>query len=877
VTGPLITTKFHAPARRPTSVPRPRLTQRLATGARLILIAAPAGFGKTSILTEWLATLDGDTAVAWVSLDERDDPENQFWAYVITALDRAVPGVGTTALDLLAAANPTEAALATLINDLDASAREIVLVLDDLHTIENPAIHAGLAFLVDGLPENVRLVIATRADPPLPLARLRALGGLLELRAADLRFTADEAAEYLNGSMGLGVGDDDVRALGERTEGWIAAIQLAALSLRGRDDAAAFIAGFAGDDRYVVDYLVEEVLQQQDDAARTFLLETSILSRLTGDLCDAVTGTTGGGGILESLDRANLFLVPLDDRREWYRYHHLFGEMLRARLLDERPERVADLHGRASEWLEQNGSPTEAIDHALDAGAFGRAAELILAAMRTMQQHRQEATLVQWFERLPPEAVRTTPGLSIGFAGVLLSSGRTDGVEALLKDAEDAVGGSTDGILDLRRGIALYRAAQALTQGDLGTASQQSATAVDLADDGSDIDRGSANGLRGLVLWALGDLVAAEQSWAVSLDSLYRAGHRSDMIGGSIAMADILLARGRLRDARDVYARGLEVAAETEPVRRGAADMHIGMAEVLREQGDLEGARRHLAAAEGLGEYAGMPQARHRRRMAAAGLARAEGDPAAAIALLDDAERLYTPDFFPEVRPIAAMRARLHLAAGRVADASEWARRRGVAADDELSYLREHDHITLARLLLATEQIDEASHLLARLLDAAQAGQRGGSVIELLVLTAVAQQRAGTADAALDTLRRAVALAEPEGYLAVFADEGEPMRRLLAALAKRDGTNAYLRRVQAAAGGAPRASTSGVIDPLSDRELDVLRLLGSDLGGPEIARELFISLNTLRTHTKNVYAKLSVTSRREAVRRGAELGLLAPR
>jgi LuxR family maltose regulon positive regulatory protein len=542
VTGPLITTKFHAPARRPTSVPRPRLTQRLATGARLILIAAPAGFGKTSILTEWLATLDGDTAVAWVSLDERDDPENQFWAYVITALDRAVPGVGTTALDLLAAANPTEAALATLINDLDASAREIVLVLDDLHTIENPAIHAGLAFLVDGLPENVRLVIATRADPPLPLARLRALGGLLELRAADLRFTADEAAEYLNGSMGLGVGDDDVRALGERTEGWIAAIQLAALSLRGRDDAAAFIAGFAGDDRYVVDYLVEEVLQQQDDAVRTFLLETSILSRLTGDLCDAVTGTTGGGGILESLDRANLFLVPLDDRREWYRYHHLFGEMLRARLLDERPERVADLHGRASEWLEQNGSPTEAIDHALDAGAFGRAAELILAAMRTMQQHRQEATLVQWFERLPPEAVRTTPGLSIGFAGVLLSSGRTDGVEALLKDAEDAVGGSTDGILDLRRGIALYRAAQALTQGDLGTASQQSATAVDLADDGSDIDRGSANGLRGLVLWALGDLVAAEQSWAVSLDSLYRAGHRSDMIGGSIAMADILLA-----------------------------------------------------------------------------------------------------------------------------------------------------------------------------------------------------------------------------------------------------------------------------------------------------------------------------------------------
>jgi LuxR family maltose regulon positive regulatory protein len=877
VTGPLITTKFHVPARRPTSVPRRGLTERLAADARLLLIAAPAGFGKTSILTEWLATLGDDTAVAWVSLDERDDAESQFWAYAITALDRAVPGVGTTALDLLAAANPAEAALATLINDLDASGREIVLVLDDLHTIESPAVHAGLAFLVDGLPENARLVIATRADPPLPLARLRARGDLLELRAADLRFTADEAAEYLNGSMGLGVGVDEVRALGERTEGWIAAIQLAALSLQGRDDAAAFIAGFAGDDRYVVDYLVEEVLQRQDDAVRTFLLETSILSRLTGDLCDAVTGTAGGGGILESLDRANLFLVPLDDRREWYRYHHLFGEMLRARLLDERPERVAELHARASAWLERNGPPTEAIDHALDAGAFQRVAELILATMREMQQHRQEATLVHWFERLPPEIVRATPGLSIGFAGVLLSSGRTDGVEALLNDAEDAVGGNTDGILDLRRGIALYRAAQALTQGDLATASQQSATAVDLAADGSDIDRGSANGLRGLVLWALGDLVAAEQSWAVSLEGLYRAGHRSDMIGGSIAMADILLARGRLRDARDVYLRGLEVAAEKDPVRRGAADMHIGMAEVLREQGDLEGAHRHLASAEGLGEYAGMPQARHRRRMAAAGMVRAEGDLASAIALLDDAERLYTPDFFPEVRPIAAMRARLQIAAVRVADASEWARRRGVAADDDLSYLREYDHITLARLLLATEQIDDASRLLDRLLQAAQAGQRGGSVLELLVLTALTQQRSGASDAALDTLRRAVALAEPEGYLAVFAEEGEQMGRLLAALAKRDGASGYLRRVQAAAGGAPRASTAAPIDPLSDRELDVLRLLGSDLGGPEIARELFISLNTLRTHTKNVYAKLGVASRREAVRRGADLGLLAPR
>jgi LuxR family maltose regulon positive regulatory protein len=860
---------------------RPRLIERLNRPAKLLLVAAPAGFGKTSILSDWLASRSSDTRVAWVSLDDRDNDTLQFWSYVVTALNRSEDGVGAAALELLTSGQSSvEAALATLVNDLDASPTEFVIALDDFHVIDNPTVWSGVEFLLDNLPDNVRLVIASRADPALPLARLRTRGELVEIRAADLRFTAAEASAYLNEVMGLSLAESDVAALGERTEGWIAALQLAALSMQGRDDLPSFIAGFAGDDRFIVDYLVEEVLHRQSDAVRTFLLQTSILSQLTGDLCDAVTGTTGGAATLEMLDRTNLFVVPLDDHREWYRYHHLFAEMLRARLLDELPEHVAFLHERASAWFERHGQQAEAITHAIEGAAFDKAAALIVAAMPTMNQNRQETTLVRWFEMMPREVVRAHPGLSLGFAGALLSAGRIDGVESLLNDAQAAVGDTPDGVPAIRRGITLYRAAQALTRGDLATATTQGRLATELAATGSDIDRGSAAGLFGLVLWARGDLAEAQASWTVSLESLLSAGHKSDMLGGSIAMADIQLVRGALTAAQETYRRGLALGGETTPPLRGTADMHVGMGEVLRERNDLEGARRHLAAAEALGEFAGLPQNRHRRRIAEARLLLIDGDPASAVAVLDEAERLYTPDFFPNVRPIAALRARALLVAGRRADALEWARRSSLDVTDELSYLREFDHITLVRILLAdpsdSKRVADATQLLDRLLTDAEQGGRGGSVLELLVLRSLALQVTGRADAALDALRRAVTLAEPEGYVRLFADEGERMARLLAALAKRDGASASLTSLLAATTGTPqpRPAPGSLIDPLSERELDVLRLLGSDLAGPQISRELMVSLNTLRTHTKNIYAKLGVTSRREAVRRAAELGLL---
>jgi LuxR family maltose regulon positive regulatory protein len=878
IDAPLLTTKLHAPVRRTSGVRRARLTDRLDAPGRLVLVAAPAGFGKTSILTEWLTTISARTA--WLSLDERDDDGTQFWRYLLAAIENAKPELARGAAELLATGSASmEAVLATLLNDLHVDGEQLAIVLDDLHVVDNPATHDGIAFLVDNLPANVRVVIASRTDPPLPLARMRARGELVELRAADLRFTPDEISAYLNGVMGLSVADDDISKLDDRTEGWIAALQLAALSLQGRPDPGAFIAGFAGDDRYVVDYLVEEVLQRQPDAIRAFLLQTSVLRRLSSDLCTAVTLADDAASAIEALDRANLFLIPLDDHREWYRYHHLFAEMLRARLLDEQPAAVADLHLRASLWFENHGDTADAIAHAIDAGAFERAATLIKAASPAMQQQRQEVTLAGWYGMLPPDLVRADPELGIGYAGVLLSAGRTDGVEQLLRDAEDAAAGPSEGVLALRRGIALYGSAQSMSRGDLQSALEQSAHAVALSADGSDLDRGSAHGIRGLILWAVGELEQARATWAISLRALEKAGHLADVLGGSIAMGDILIALGRLDDAEVTYRRGLELGASSVPPLRGTADMHVGLADLLRERGDLPAAREHLVAAETLGEYAGLPQNRHRRRMAAARLLQAEGDPASCIPLLEEAETLYTPDFFPEVRPIASLRARLELAADRADEARRTVRRRGVAVDDELSYLSEYDHITLTRVLLAPtasmHDVEQAAALLDRVLAAAESGGRDGVVVELLMLRARAASRAGEPDAALAYLERAVARAEPERYVRVFADEGHEIAGLLAALGGGQDSP-YLRRLRAAVAEerAEGLSRGAVLEALSERELEVMRLLATDLSGPDISRHLVVSLNTLRTHTKNIYAKLGVTSRREAVTRARDLGLV---
>ncbi|MDJ0349573.1 LuxR C-terminal-related transcriptional regulator [Cryobacterium sp. PH29-G1] len=927
--GPLLETKLHLPSRRPGLVTRTRLSARLNSEVALVLVSAPAGFGKTTLLTEWLAA--DPRPVAWVSLDAGDNDPVVFWAYLVAALNRATG----LALD-------ATTALATLLNALQSLSTKVVLVLDDFHVIESPEVQRDLAFLVEHLPTPVQLVIATRSDPALPLTRMRVRRQLAEIRADDLRFSVAEAAEYLGEVMGLTLTPADAAALDGRTEGWIAALQLAALSMHGRDDLTGFIAEFSGDDRYIVDYLLEEVLQRQSAAVQTFLLHTSILGRLTGPLCDAVTGQTGGGARLRELERANLFLVALDDHRQWYRYHHLFADVLRARLLDEQPERMPELHARASEWFEQNGEPHEAIRHALAGGQFERAADLIELGVPALRALRQEITLLHWLNLLPGDLLAARPSLSAFFAGALLITGQTEGVEARLQDAERWRGHITAAAqeidVDLLSGpgpgntrravavtapgpdpdpdrrsllskIAIYRAAQAWALGDVPATIRFCGQALDLVGDADIAERGAASGMLGLAHWTRGDLSTAYDWWAASVQHLRQAGHLSDVAGCSLALGDIRLTQGRLSDAQAAYQRGLAAATALDgSALRGAADMRVGLADVCRERDDLDAAREHLRAGRELGESSGLPQNPYRWRVAMARIQWADGEVDAALHSLDDAERVYVSDFFPNVRPVSAVRARVWAQSGRLNEALAWARERGLHSDDELSYVHEYEHVTLARVLLAEyaagpgrsggraeraerygsggpdrnkwheRMLVEATGLLARLLQAAEMGERTGTVIEILVVQALAEQLRGNKAAALQPLGRALALAEAEGYVRIFIEEGAPMLALLRAAATQGVAQRYVRRLLASAdGGCSIPTQSGLIEPLSRRELDVLRLLATDLTGPAIARELVVSLNTIRTHIKNIYAKLGVASRRAAVRRAAELGLLARR
>jgi LuxR family maltose regulon positive regulatory protein len=913
----MLATKLHVPPSRTSLVRRSRLIERLNEGQdhKLTLIAAPAGFGKTTLLSEWVSEIK--RPIAWLSLDAGDNDPAQFLAYLIAALQTIAPHLGEGVLTVLQSPQqpPTETILTALLNEITALATPFVLILDDYHLIDATAVDLALSFVLEHLPPQMHLTIASREDPQLPLARLRARSQLTELRAGDLRFTPDEAAEFLHSVMGLDLSAADITILEDRTEGWIAGLQLVGLSMRGREDISGFIQGFAGNHRYIVDYLVEEVLQRQPETVRNFLFQTAVLERFSGPLCEAVTGQKDGNAKLESLERGNFFVVPLDDQRHWYRYHHLFAEVLRVQLMTQHPEQVAVLHLRASQWYEQQGSVAEAIHHALAAEEFGRAANLIETALPQVRKNRQETTMLRWLAALPEAVMRTRPVLSVHSVGVFLQIGDLESAQTRLRDVErwlEIVGNFEESsiapptamvVIDekefqvLPGSIAMYRAAIALALGDLESSMNYARQVLDLVPEEDHLKRGAAISLLGLAYWTRGNLEAAHRTFSEGMVQVQMAGFISDAIGGTIALADIRLAQGRLHDAMRTYERGLQLASSWgTPVLRGAADMHVGMSGFYFEQNDLNAARQHLQKSKELGEFAGFPQNPYRSFLAMARVCEVEGDLEGALRLIEEAERVYVADFFPQVRPIAALKARMWAVQGRWGEALGWVRTQSLSADDDLSYLREFEHITLARVLLARFKSDRTNHtllepigLLKRLQQAAQAGERTGSLIEILMLQALAHHVQGNISAAFVPLEHALMLAEPEGYFRIFVGEGLPMVQLLLEAAARGIMPDYTGKLLAACEAekprsddqhsppklsAPALASQFLLVPLSERELEVLVLIAQGLSNREISKRLFRALDTIKGHNRNIFSKLQTQNRTEAVARARELGLL---
>ena len=875
-----------------------------------MLVSASAGFGKTTLVSQWLSTLTrSGVRVAWLSLDEGDNDLARFLTYLVAALQTVAPQIGAATLAALQSSQPpsSDVLLTTLLNDL-TTLGDIVLVLDDYHVIDSPPIDEVLTFFVDHLPPNLHLVIASREDPPLPLARLRVRGQLTELRAADLRFTPDEAADFLNRGMGLNLSAENVAALEARTEGWIAGLQLAAISMQGRLDVAGFIGSFTGSHRFVLDYLMEEVLRRQPERIRNFLLETSLLDRLNGSLCNALTDQTDGQTLLETLERGNLFVIPLDDQREWYRYHHLFAEVLQAHLKEAQADRVAEIHRRASVWFEQHDQPADAIRHALAAKDFDRAANLIERVWLAMDLSYQSAAWLMWAKALPDDLIRLHPVICLGYAWALLNGGELEASEVWLQAAErwlePRAGSSPQMIIvdeaefrSLPASIAGARAYRALALGDIAATKTYAHQTLALVSKDDRIRRTQATALLGMAEYASGDLEAAKHYLLDFQTMMWAINDLANAIGITFVLADIQLVQGRLRDVVNAYQQALQLAQQRGlQFFLGVSDLYRGLSEALCEQGEIEAAAQHLQTAQQLGERGALTGWPQRLNVAQARLKEVQGDVAGALALLDEAERQYVRSPLPD-RPIAALKARVLLRQGRLTEARSWVRAQHLSPDDELSYRREFDHITLARVLIAeykTDRSDDALQaalsLLQRLLQAAESGARIGSVIEILILQALAYQAQNDLPRALTALERALTLAESEGYVRLFVDEGEPMRLLMADCRvliekqrHREGQNPlrYVRKLLAA---FPQSTTlpqsvvqnqkSEMVEPLSERELEVLKLLGTELSGPEIADKLNVSLNTLRTHTKNIYSKLGANNRRAAIRRAEELDLL---
>ena len=883
---PLLATKLHRPLPRAHLVRRPQLAERLTQGVMgpLTLISAPAGFGKTTLLAQWLA--ESGMPVAWLSLEPGDNEPVRFLSYLIAALQTLDPHLGAVALTLLLMPQQAraETVLTLLTNDVESYGRDrgdFVLVLDDYHVLDAKPIDQDLTYFVEHLPPPIHLVIATREDPPLPLARLRARGHLTEVRAVDLRFTPSEAAEFLNQVMDLHLSAEDITALETRTEGWIAGLQLAAISMQGQKDTTSFITSFTGSHHFVLDYLVEEVLQQQPERIQNFLLRTSILDRLCGPLCDAVLldPNASGQATLEYLERANLFIVPLDNERRWYRYHHLFAELLRQRLqqrsasptVDER-DGVSELHRRASQWYEDNSLTIEAFQHAVAANDVERAERLVEGEGMPLQYRGPMISVLNWLESLPTTILDARPSLWVTYASALTMTGqpislveeKLQAAEAALQEAEP-----DDKTRDLVGHIAAIRAMLAIPSNQLETIITQSQRALEYLHPNNLPVRATAHWTLGYAYQIQGDRAAASQAYTEVISISQASGNSMVTLAATTCLGQIQEAENQLYLAAESYRHVLQLVGD--PPWPATCEAYLGLARVYYQWNDLDAAEQHGQQSFQLAMQMVSVDTPAACGVLLARLKLARGDVASATALLAKAEQFARQHNFVHWMPeVAVIQVLIFLHQGNLAAAAH------LAQMHELPLSR-------ARVHLAQGDTSAALAVLEAWRDQMEAKGLQDERLKVMVLQAVALQAHGEKDQAVQVLCDALALAAPGGFIRLFVDEGPPMAHLLSAAAARGMMPDYTRQLLAAleADAQKHENTFSLpppaqplIEPLSPRELEILHLMAAGLSNQEMCERLFLALSTVKGHNRNIFGKLQVQRRTEAVARARELGLL---